>query len=59
MQTEIARLVRHGWPMLVGYAVGAGLIPSDLQQPIIEVGLAVVSLAVSLWVSRQRDIARS
>lgn len=45
--------------MLVGYAVGAGLIPSDLQQPIIEVGLAVVSLAVSLWASRQRDVARS
>lgn len=53
MQTEIARLARHILPPAVAYAVGAGLIPASLQQPLVEALIAVGAVVSALLASRK------
>ena len=58
MKEEIARLARHGLPPLVAYAVAKGWVPADLQQPLIEAGLAVAAVIAAMVASKKRDVAR-
>lgn len=58
MKEEIARLARHVLPPLVAYAVAKGWVPADMQQPLIEAGLAVAAVIAALLASRSRDASR-
>lgn len=58
MNTEIARIARHALPPAIAYAVAKGWIPADLQQPVIELGLAAAAVLAGIWASRKRDAAR-
>lgn len=59
MQTEIARVLRHGLPPLVAYVAAKGWIPADLQQPLIEAAIAVSAFVAAYLASRTRDKRRS
>lgn len=56
--TEVARLLRHVVPPLVAYAVGSGLVPKELQQPLTELALVTGSVVVALAASWKRDKRR-
>lgn len=59
MYTELARVIRHGVPPLVAYAVASGWIPVHMQQPIIEAGIAIAAVVASLAASRARDKSKT
>lgn len=58
LKTEIARLARHILPPAITYAVAKGWVPAELQQPLIEAGIAVAAVAAALFASRKRDADR-
>lgn len=53
MNTEIARLARHVLPPALAFAVGAGYIPADMQQPLIEAIIAVGGVIAAWFASRK------
>lgn len=55
MIEDIKRLVRHLIPVVVIYAVSKGWVPPELQAPLIEAGVVLGSILVSLAWSRSRD----
>lgn len=52
MRQEIARLARHILPTVVTYAVASGWIPPQLQQPLIEAGIAIGAVIVAIFASK-------
>jgi hypothetical protein len=55
MKTEVARLIRHGLPPIVAFAVAKGWIPQEMQQPLIEAGVVLAAFLAALMASRKRD----
>jgi len=55
MIEDIKRLVRHLIPVAVIYAVSQDWVPAEMQMPLIEVGVVLSSIVISLAWSRGRD----
>ena len=55
MIEDVKRLVRHLIPVAVIYAVSKGWVPAEMQMPLIEVGVVLSSIVISLVWSRKRD----
>ena len=55
MIEDVKRLVRHLIPVAVIYAVSKGWVPAEMQMPLIEVGVVLSSIVISLVWSRSRD----
>lgn len=55
MIEDVKRLVRHLIPVVVIYAVSKGWVPIEMQAPLIEAGVILVSIVFSLAWSRSRD----
>ncbi len=53
MNTEFARAARHLLPPAVAYAVGAGLIPAAMQQPLVEAIIALGTVGGAWFASRK------
>lgn len=53
MNQELGRILRHGLPVLVTYALAKGWISPALQQPLLELGGAVITFALAYFASRK------
>lgn len=56
--TELSRAARHILPPLVAFVVAKGWIPADLQQPLVEAGIAASAVVAAMFASRARDRTR-
>jgi len=55
MIEDVKRLFRHLIPVGMMYAVAQGWVPAEMQAPLIEAGIVLSSIVVSLVWSRNRD----
>ncbi len=55
MIEDVKRLFRHLVPVGIMYAVGQGWVPVEMQAPLVEAGIVLSSIVVSLVWSRERD----
>jgi len=55
MLEDVKRLFRHLVPVGVMYGVSQGWVPAEMQAPLVEVGVVLSSIVVSLVWSRERD----
>lgn len=52
MKDELGRVLRHGLPVLITYAIAKGWISPALQQPLLEFGAAAITFGLALVASR-------
>ncbi len=51
MNDELARLLRHGLPVLITYAIAKGWISPTLQQPLLEFGGVLITFLLAYTAS--------